>query len=162
MTVPSDLPEVWAEKVGSMKIVFECSKLWSVMACDMLNPKQASWSHLFLPWSYPQPPSSCISTIHPIANKMVTSLLYFTLPHRFHMDSIWIPSRKYFNLQFHLESIWTPHGLHPVLHHAPLIPAGMNPFHWNPQESAGMGRNPQEWTGMALEWTKMDILEIRV
>ena len=55
-----------------------------------------------------------------------------------------------------------------VLHHAPLIPAGMNPFHWNlqesggmGQESAGMGRNPQEWTGMAPEWTKIDILELR-
>ena len=53
-----------------------------------------------------------------------------------------------------------------VLHHAPLIPAGMNPFHWNPQEStgmaqesAGMGGNPQEWTGMdrnGQEWTGMD------
>ena len=54
----------------------------------------------------------------------------------------------------------------PVLHHAPLIPAGMNTFHWNPQESAGMAqesagmaRNPQEWnwngTGMdrnGQEW----------
>ena len=56
-----------------------------------------------------------------------------------------------------------------VLHHAPLIPAGMNPFHWNSPksagmapESAGMGRNPQEWTGMAPEWTKIDILELRV
>ena len=63
-----------------------------------------------------------------------------------------------------------------VLHHAPLIPAGMNPFHWNPQESTGMaqesagiGRNPQEWnrngqewTGMAQEWIEMDILEIKV
>jgi len=29
------------------------------------------------------------------------------------------------------------------------------------QESAGMDRNPQEWTGMAQEWTKMDILEPR-
>ena len=68
--------------------------------------------------------------------------------------------------------LWTGEwnaALDPILHHAPLIPAGMNPFHWNPQESAGMaqestgmGRNPQEWTGMALEWTKMDILEIRV
>ena len=60
-----------------------------------------------------------------------------------------------------------------ILYGAPLIPAGMNPFHWNLQESAGMaqestgmGRNPQEWnqnglewTEMALEWTKMDILE---
>ena len=27
------------------------------------------------------------------------------------------------------------------------------------QESTGMSRNPQEWTGMAVEWTKMDILE---
>ena len=66
--------------------------------------------------------------------------------------------------------------LQPILHHAPLIPAGMNPFHWNPQESTGMGRNPQEWnrngtgmdrngqewTGMAQEWTKMYILELRV
>ena len=56
-----------------------------------------------------------------------------------------------------------------ILHHAPLIPAGMNPFCWNlqestgmAQESAGMGRNPQEWTGMALEWTKIAILELRV
>ena len=42
--------------------------------------------------------------------------------------------------------------LDAILHHAPLIPAGMNPFHWNPQKSTGMGRNPQEWnwngTGM--------------
>ena len=32
-----------------------------------------------------------------------------------------------------------------ILHHAPLFPAGMNPFHWNPPESAGM---TQESTGM--------------
>ena len=55
---------------------------------------------------------------------------------------------------------------HTILHHAPLIPAGMNPFHWNPQESAGMAQESTgmelEWTGMALEWTKMDILELRV
>ena len=31
-----------------------------------------------------------------------------------------------------------------------------------PLESTGMGRNPQEWTGMALEWTEIDILEIRI
>ena len=56
-----------------------------------------------------------------------------------------------------------------ILHHAPLIPAGMKPFHWNPQESAGMApesagmsRNGQEWTGMAQEWTKMDMLELKV
>ena len=35
-----------------------------------------------------------------------------------------------------------------VLHHAPLIPAGMETFHWNPLESAGMA---PESTGMALE-----------
>jgi len=28
-------------------------------------------------------------------------------------------------------------------------------------ESIGMDRNLQEWTGMAQEWTKMDILEPR-
>ena len=46
-----------------------------------------------------------------------------------------------------------------VLHHAPLIPAGMNPFHWNPpesagmaQESTGMGRNGQEWNRNGQEW----------
>ena len=46
-----------------------------------------------------------------------------------------------------------------ILHHAPLIPAGMNPFHWNLQESAGMtqestgmGRNPQEWNLNGQEW----------
>ena len=50
-------------------------------------------------------------------------------------------------------------GFFSILHHAPLIPAGMNPFCWNLQESAGMG---QESTGMALEWTKIDILELRV
>ena len=38
----------------------------------------------------------------------------------------------------------------------PLESAGMAP------ESTGMGRNPQEWTEMALEWTKMEILEIRM
>ena len=55
-----------------------------------------------------------------------------------------------------------------ILHHAPLIPAGMNPFHWNPQEWTGIHRNGQEstgmdrnGTGMALEWTKMDILELK-
>ena len=60
---------------------------------------------------------------------------------------------------------------HPfaILHHAPLIPAGMIPFRWNPQESAGMaqesagmGRNPQEWHRNLQEWTKMDTLELRV
>ena len=56
--------------------------------------------------------------------------------------------------------------LDSILHHAPLIPAGMNPFRWNPQESGGMGQESTgmepEWTGMALEWTKIDILELRV
>jgi hypothetical protein len=43
----------------------------------------------------------------------------------------------------------------PVLHHAPLIPAGMEAFHWNPQEwtgirrnGTGIHRNGQESTGM--------------
>ena len=40
-----------------------------------------------------------------------------------------------------------PHLL-AILHHAPLIPAGMDPFHWNLQEWAGIHRNGQEWTGM--------------
>ena len=47
-----------------------------------------------------------------------------------------------------------------ILHHAPLISAGMNPFHWNlpesagmAQESTGMGRNPQEWHWNGLKWT---------
>ena len=42
----------------------------------------------------------------------------------------------------------------PILHHAPLIPAGMNPFHWNPEESAGM---ELEWTGMDRNGTGMDL-----
>ena len=48
---------------------------------------------------------------------------------------------------------------YPILHHAPLIPAGMNPFHWNPPESTGMtlestgmDRNPQEWNRNGQEW----------
>ena len=47
-----------------------------------------------------------------------------------------------------------------ILHHAPLIPAGMDPFHWNPQkstgmaqESAGIHRNGQEWHRNGLKWT---------
>ena len=52
-----------------------------------------------------------------------------------------------------------------ILHHAPLIPAGMNPFHWNPPESAGMTQEStgmdRNGTGMALEWTKMDILGLK-
>jgi len=62
-----------------------------------------------------------------------------------------------------------------VLRHAPLIPAGMESFHWNPQEwtgihrngtgicrnGTGIHRNGQESAGMAQEWTKMDILEPR-
>jgi hypothetical protein len=36
-----------------------------------------------------------------------------------------------------------------VLCLAPLIPAGMEPFHWNPQE---WHRNPQEWHRNLLEW----------
>ena len=50
-------------------------------------------------------------------------------------------------------------GKWAILHHAPLIPAGMNPFHWNPPESAGMTQestgmdwNPQEWNRNGQEW----------
>jgi hypothetical protein len=50
-----------------------------------------------------------------------------------------------------------------VLYHAPHIPAGMEPFHWNPLESAGMALestgmdwNPQEWTGIHRNGTGMD------
>jgi hypothetical protein len=47
-----------------------------------------------------------------------------------------------------------------VLYHAPHIPAGMEPFHWNPQEwhqnPQEWHRNPQEWIEVALEWTKID------
>ena len=66
-------------------------------------------------------------------------------------------------------------GMDSILHHAPLIPAGMNPFHWNTpesagmiQESTGMDQNPQEWNrnGQECHWnatgmTKMDILELK-
>ena len=41
-----------------------------------------------------------------------------------------------------------------VLRHAPLIPAGMETFHWNPPESAGMA---PESAGMALESTGMSL-----
>jgi len=72
--------------------------------------------------------------------------------------------------------------LEPVLRLAPLIPAGMEPFHRNPLESTRMapestGMAPEstgmapESTGMApestgmdrnpQEWTKIDILEPR-
>ena len=40
-----------------------------------------------------------------------------------------------------------------VLHHAPLIPAGMDPFHWNPQE---WHWNLQEWAGIHRNGTEMD------
>ena len=41
---------------------------------------------------------------------------------------------------------------HSVLRHAPLIPAGMETFHWNPLESTGMA---PESAGMAPESTGM-------
>ena len=44
-------------------------------------------------------------------------------------------------------------GNEAILHHAPLIPAGMNPFRWNPQE---WHRNPQEWAGIHRNGTGMD------
>jgi hypothetical protein len=49
--------------------------------------------------------------------------------------------------------------LKAVLYHAPHIPAGMEPFHWNPPESTGMvpestGMAPES-AGMALESTGM-------
>ena len=72
-----------------------------------------------------------------------------TIPSGFH----WIP----YGMQAYPP--WTPWNNPPVLHHAPLIPAGMNPFHWNPpesagmaQESTGMGRNGQEWNRNGQEW----------
>jgi len=40
-----------------------------------------------------------------------------------------------------------------VLYHAPLIPAGMESFHWNPVEFSGM---VPESAGMALESAGMD------
>jgi hypothetical protein len=43
-------------------------------------------------------------------------------------------------IQQHLDA-----GCISVLYHAPHIPAGMEPFHWNLQE---WHRNPQEWTGI--------------
>ena len=43
---------------------------------------------------------------------LLWSRLYFTLPHRFHMDSTWTPSGKELNLQFRTKSIWSPLGLH--------------------------------------------------
>jgi hypothetical protein len=49
----------------------------------------------------------------------------------------------------------------PVLRHAPLIPAGMEAFHWNPPESAGMGPESAgmgpESAGMGQESAGMDI-----
>jgi hypothetical protein len=48
-----------------------------------------------------------------------------------------------------------------VLRHAPLIPAGMEAFHWNPPESAGMGPESAgmgpESAGMGQESAGMDI-----
>ena len=42
------------------------------------------------------------------------------------------------------------------------IPLEFAGVHRMAQESTGMGRDPQQWTGMALEWTKIDILELRL
>ena len=64
--------------------------------------------------------------------------------------------RNQMKIMGHMKSTMKSRATHrlrkPVLHHAPLIPAGMNPFRWNlqestgmAQESTGMGRNPQEW-----------------
>ena len=49
-----------------------------------------------------------------------------------------------------------------IVHHAPLIPAGMDPFHRNPQE---WHWNPQEWAGIyrnRLEWHWNGLLEIKI
>jgi len=42
---------------------------------------------------------------------MDTNSMYFTLTHRFHVDSTWTPYGKDHNLQFCMESKWTPDGL---------------------------------------------------